>query len=126
MSIEEILSSQGFFIFTGKGVSMLPMIREGADTVEVRPVSGLLRRGDVVLYKVKDSYLLHRILRVEPDCCIIRGDNCYTKETVLPEQILGVMVSFYRGRRRISLRNPLYAAYVFMVLHFPSVVRKLA
>ena len=49
--------------FSPKGVSMLPFIREGKDSVVISPVTEGLKKYDVVLYK-RDSgqYVLHRIV----------------------------------------------------------------
>ena len=52
--------------FMPQGTSMLPMIRQGVDSVVVSPVSGPLKRYDLPLYQRDNGqYVLHRVVGVE-------------------------------------------------------------
>ena len=75
-TFEEQLAQNGRLIYTNKGSSMLPLIREGRDLLIIEPVHGRLKKYDVPLYK-RDSgqYVLHRILKVRSDDYVICGDN---------------------------------------------------
>jgi len=99
-NIESILEKDGFYLFTGSGSSMWPLIRDGIDTIEVRPVRQPLAAGDVVLFRdAEDKYVLHRILEVKEDCYLVRGDNTYAPDLVTEEKIIGVMLGLWRGRK---------------------------
>lgn len=73
--IEEVISDDGEFRLYPKGTSMLPLIRQGKDSVIlVKP--GLLSIGDIILYKRKSGqFVLHRIVKKKGDNLVICGDN---------------------------------------------------
>ena len=73
--IEEVISTDGEFRLYPKGTSMLPLIRQGKDSVIlVKP--SLLSSKDIVLYKrSNDQFVLHRIIKINGDDLILCGDN---------------------------------------------------
>lgn len=73
--IEEVVSTDGEFRLYPKGTSMLPLIRQGKDSVIlVKP--SLLSSKDIVLYKrSNDQFVLHRIIKINGDDLILCGDN---------------------------------------------------
>ena len=58
------------------GNSMLPIFPEGTQ-VKLTPVFSLaeLKRGDVVLFKVKERYILHRIIMIGNEVVMCKGDS---------------------------------------------------
>ena len=51
--------------FAPRGVSMLPMLRQGMDTVTISPIEGKLKKYDLPLYQRDNGkYVLHRVIRV--------------------------------------------------------------
>lgn len=111
-TIEEVLKADGLFVSTTAGMSMYPMLRNRKDTIVIRPYEGRLRKYDVPLYKRKDTYILHRIVKVLPESYVICGDNCEWKEyDITDEQILGVLTEFYRGEKRIDMQGIGYKLY---------------
>ena len=102
VKIEDVINNQGFFAGTTVGVSMYPMLRNRRDTIVLKPKSGRLKKFDVPLYKVGEKYVLHRVIKVLPDCYVIRGDNLIVKERVKDEEILGVLSEFYRNPKNIG------------------------
>ena len=98
--------------FSPRGISMLPMLRQGIDTVTISPVKGRLKKYDLPLYRRDDGkYILHRIVRAgETYTCI--GDNQFVKETgVRQDQLIGVVTEFTRGEKAISVNDPRYWLY---------------
>ena len=73
--IEEVISGDGEFRLYPRGTSMLPLIRQGKDSVIlVKP--GLLSIGDIILYRRKNGqFVLHRIVKMKGDNLVICGDN---------------------------------------------------
>lgn len=73
--IEEVISGDGEFRLYPRGTSMLPLIRQGKDSVIlVKP--GLLSIGDIILYKRNNGqFVLHRIVKIKGDDLVICGDN---------------------------------------------------
>ena len=73
--IEEVVSTDGEFRLYPKGTSMLPLIRQGKDSVIlVKP--SLLSNKDIVLYKRSNGqFVLHRIIKIKGNDLILCGDN---------------------------------------------------
>ena len=111
MTIEELLKTEGKYVGPTFGVSMLPMLKTGRDSVVVRPKEGRLSPYDVALYKRGDDYVLHRVITVTDWGYIIRGDNCLGNERVREEQILGVLTEYFRGNKHVSLTDKKYVRY---------------
>ena len=110
--MEECLSSGKSFRFSPKGTSMLPMLREGTDSVLLSPVTKKLEKYDIPLYRRENGkYVLHRIVEAgETFTCI--GDNRFVfEEGVLPEQIVAVVTGFYRGEKFHSVDEAGYKLY---------------
>ena len=98
--IEDVLVTNGKYIGPTSGVSMLPMLKDRRDTI------------DVALYKRGDLYVLHRVLSVTPDGYIIRGDNCYTDENVPENAVIGVLSEFFRKDKHYYCTDEKYLKYV--------------
>ena len=112
-NIETHLREQGFYVSTTVGMSMWPMLKNRRDRIVVRSVEGVtLRKWDLPLYRRPDGkYVLHRILRVEKDHYIIRGDNTYVKEIVPKEWVIGYVTEFYRKERHVKSTSRAYRFY---------------
>ena len=98
--------------FSPKGVSMLPMLREGIDSVVLSPVNGKLKKYDLPLYRRDNGkYVLHPIVHVgEAYTCM--GDNQYVPEPGLrQDQMIGVVTAFYRGNRKYAVEHLGYRLY---------------
>ena len=107
--------------FSPRGVSMLPMLRQGIDSVILSPVPEKLKKYDLPLYQRDDGkYILHRIVEAgETYTCI--GDNQYAYERGLRhDQMIAVVTAFTRGKREISVRYPLYRIYCILWHHSRS------
>lgn len=95
-----------------RGISMLPMLRQGKDAVELGPLPEKLKKYDLPVYQMPSGkYLMHRVVKVTPTHYICLGDNTLEFETICPEQMIGVVTAFTRNGRRISVRNPFYRLY---------------
>ena len=109
--IEDIIEKEGYYISTSVGNSMLPFLRDWKDTIVIQKREQY-KKFDVVLYKRKGNYVLHRIIKVLPETFHIRGDNCYYDEYVKHNEIIGVMVECYRGEKKVNLNSIFYKLYV--------------
>ena len=112
-SIEENLAENGVHVSTTSGYSMYPMLRDRRDRVIIAPIGDKrLRRYDLPLYKRPDGkYVLHRILRVEKDHYVIRGDNTYQLERVPFDWVIGYVTEFYRADKHYNANGRFYRAY---------------
>ncbi len=113
MDFREILERDGRLVYTNRGDSMLPLIREGRDLVVIEPIREPLRKYDVPLYR-RDSgeYVLHRILKIRPDGYVMCGDNRWRREKgVPPRQMIGVLTAVIRDGKTISVKDRKYRIY---------------
>ena len=108
----ECLSCGKSFRFSPKGTSMLPMLREGTDSVLLSPVIKKLEKYDIPLYRRENGkYVLHRIVEAgETFTCI--GDNQFVFEkNIQMEQVVAVVTGFYRGEKFHSVDEAGYKIY---------------
>ncbi len=124
-SVEQVLASEGKYVSTTVGTSMLPLFRNRKDTVIISPVHERLKKYDVPLYRRGDKLILHRIIGVTDKGYVIRGDNCEGLELdITDENIIGVMTEFYRKDKHYSASHLGYKLYSRIhVFLFP--IRKL-
>lgn len=124
-SIESILEKEGFYLFTGNGDSMRPLIREGIDTVEIRPVDASLKVGDVILFRNEDIYVLHRIMEIKGKYLVTLGDNNVMPETVAADKVAGIMTGLWRGEKQVLLTSLRYRTYTALRLQHPFLFKVL-
>ena len=110
--------------FSPMGVSMLPMLRQGIDSVVLSPVPEKLKKYDLPLYQRDDGkFILHRIVQVG-DTYTCMGDNQFQPEPGLRhDQMIALVTAFYRGERQIRCDSPLYQLYC-RVWHYSRPVRR--
>ena len=113
VTFEDILERDGVLVYTTRGVSMRPLLRQGRDVMMIEKPKEHWKKYDAVLFLRKNGqYVLHRILKVYPDRCWIVGDNCISGEMVPNDRIIGVMTSVKRNGRVIRPTDWLYRVYV--------------
>ena len=111
--------------FSPSGISMLPMLREGIDSVILSPLPDKLKKFDLPLYQREGGqYILHRIIKVgQTYTCI--GDNQFYPETGLHHtQMIAVVTAFYRNGKEIRTNNFLYRLYC-LFWHYSRPIRHL-
>lgn len=119
-TFEEQLAKNGKLIYTNKGDSMMPLIRQDRDLLVIKPVHGRLKKYDVPLYK-RDSgqYVLHRILTVRKNDYVICGDNRWIKEYGIRDRhIIGVLSAVIRDGKEVSVNDMKYKLYVHLWCDF--------
>ncbi|MBO8449183.1 MAG: signal peptidase I [Bacteroidetes bacterium] len=97
--VAESLSEGRNVVFTVKGYSMYPFFRNGKDRVCVTGYDGReLHRGEIILFRYRGKYLLHRIYGVErsPDGSLsyrtVGDGNIRGSESAVPRTVIGVAV----------------------------------
>jgi hypothetical protein len=110
--IREQLEGGNSVTFSPRGVSMLPMLHQGRDTVTLSPIEGKLKKYDLPLYKRDNGkYVLHRIVSVKDGITCV-GDNQFAFERGLREdQMIAVVTSFNRNGKEISTNSTGYKLY---------------
>ncbi len=105
-TIEEVLRRDGKFVDVPVGNSMYPLLKHKQTAFVIETLNTKPRKNDVVLFKRSNTYVLHRIVKLQPNGCFrIRGDNCLAYDNVKAEQILGIMTGFYKGDRYIDCNH---------------------
>lgn len=89
-------------IFSPRGESMLPTIKEGRDSVTLSPTPEKLKRGDIAFYRRRDGqFVLHRVVRVRGGY-VFCGDNQFSLERgIKKEQIIAICSHINRGGKDI-------------------------
>ena len=105
------MKEKGVYIGPTVGISMLPMLKNRRDTIVVKPKTERLKRLDVALYRRGNAYVLHRVLEPVADGYIIRGDNCYSDEHILEEDVFGVLTEFFRKDKHCLCTDKKYLRY---------------
>ena len=113
--IEEVIGGGGEFRLFPRGTSMLPLLKEGRDSVIlVSPT--VLKKRDICLYRRADgSYILHRLMYFDRNGApVFCGDNQTALEKGVPrENIIAVASAYYKGEKRIAIAAFSYRFYVF-------------
>ena len=100
--IEEQIKNGGSIVFNPRGISMLPLIRQGIDRVELAKPSAPLKKYDIPFYRREDgSFILHRIIKKHSDGTYTAcGDNQVILEHgITDKQIIGVVTGVYKGKK---------------------------
>jgi len=113
-TIRFVLENGGEFRLYPRGTSMLPLLREGKDSVGLVKPAKDLKKNDIVFYLRDDGhYVLHRIVKVKGDLYTLCGDNqVMLEEGIRSEQIIGVVERVFRGDKEISGKNFGYRIYL--------------
>ena len=103
-----------------EGDSMRPLIRRGIDPVTIVPLDQPLQKGDVVLFRLGERYIVHRVWQLEDGRVRTFGDNCWNPEPWFPaSQVLGQVIRYQRGGRYHRLDTPQARAWgrFWMAIH---------
>lgn len=99
---------------TVTGCSMLPMLREYVDTVQLKPVEGSLKPGDIALYQRDNGkYVLHRVIRLTEQGYSFCGDNQAELEPVRQDQLIAVVFAYTKKGKQRRLNTLGYRLYCF-------------
>ncbi len=120
--IKEVIESGGEFRMYPKGVSMLPILRQGKDSVVLIKPTFPLRRGQIIFYQRKNGqYVLHRIVGVKKEHYILCGDNqTYREEGITQDMIIAVVSKIYRNDKEVP--QNIHKIYEF--LWRPFIIRR--
>ena len=110
--------------FSPRGTSMLPMLRQGIDSVVLSPLPERLSKYDLPLYQRDNGqYVLHRIVAVGETYTAV-GDNQFDLEPGLrQDQMIALVTGFYRGDTFHAVTEPGYRLYCRYWHHSRSIRR---
>lgn len=88
---KEYINFFGYSIFSTETGSMAPTMNKG-DIVIVK-IGDEIREKDIITYKKENVFITHRIVSIEQDSIITKGDNNNTEdEPINKEQVIGTVV----------------------------------
>lgn len=117
--IERLLKDRHLVEFVPRGESMRPFIEGGRDKVILKSCREP-RVGMIVLAKVGDTYVLHRIYRIDGDKITLQGDgNLMGTEQCSSADIIGYVVRLkgWDGKRKRLTKGRIWR-------HLPLGVRR--
>jgi hypothetical protein len=77
---------------------MWPRLRLGDEAELTDRSHRRIREGDVVVARVSDKLVIHRVVAVAEDRVLLRGDNAAAPDPPIPrENILGIVLRVRRG-----------------------------
>ena len=112
--IETVQKGYTFPMFP-KGSSMLPLFREGEDSVILSALPEKINAGDIILYKREnEQYVLHRVMKVKKDTFVMCGDNqAVFEKGITRENMIALASGMIRDGEEISFsENEKYISYV--------------
>lgn len=103
-TFEEILEQDHVLVYTCRGFSMWPLLRQNRDLLVIRKPERELRKYDIVLFKVNGKYLLHRIIEIKGDTVVTAGDHNSFKDHPIDRKIIfGILTAVVRDGKEINV-----------------------
>lgn len=116
-----------------KGISMLPLIREGKDVVVLKALKNRAKKYDIVYYKRRNGkFVLHRIVKVKKNSYVLCGDNQVDYEYgVTDDMIIAVMSKIKRDGKTYCVDDKEYIDFTkrymlkYHILRFYKRIKRL-
>ena len=114
--IREVLATGGEFRIYPHGTSMLPLLRQGIDSVALRSLDRPPRKFDILFYQRADgSYILHRVKEATPKGLVLWGDNHTMLEYgITEENIIGYAARIFRGDKELDCQGFGYRGFLWL------------
>ena len=112
-NIESVLAEYDTYASVTRGASMRPLFRTHRDMVILAKPDGILKKYDVALYKVGNSYVLHRVVGIDERAGVylIRGDNTFVLERIPFSAVIARLIAFNRKGKRYDITSRSYRLY---------------
>ena len=100
--IETLLGEGKDVKMTPKGASMLPFIKGHRDSVVLTTPCRPLEVGDIVLARVGERYIMHRIFAVNGDNLTLMGDgNICGTESCSASDVIGLVKEIHKENGKV-------------------------
>lgn len=102
--VGELISEGREVVITPKGNSMLPFIRNGRDSVLLKNLDRPAEVGDILLVKIGDRYIMHRVFAVDGRRITLMGDgNVRNKEHCTTDDVIGIVTEIHKKGGRVVI-----------------------
>lgn len=108
-----------------KGASMEPLLREHRDIAQISRAKPPFEKGDIVLYtRDNQNFILHRIVKIEKEGFVIRGDNnSFYERDIREEDIIGILTAVYRKGRYMPKESAKFKMFgILNKVRFPFMI----
>ena len=110
--IRECMAKGQSVRFYPHGVSMLPMLRPGKDSVLLSPAPKVLKKYDLVLFQRRNgTYALHRIARAGQTYALVGDNQTRLEWGIRREQVIAIVSAYYRGEKKHAVSQRGYRLY---------------
>ena len=108
-----VLNETGSVRIPVNGRSMRPFLKEGRDKVILTKADAhSIKKGDIVVYKKGDAYILHRVVSLDGGVISIMGDNENNPDCgISPESVVATVECVERNGKVINKNHPLWQFY---------------
>ena len=94
------------------GKSMRPLFRAG-DLILIQHGSEVFRRGDVIVFRMADQIVVHRLLDIHADqsrsYLLTKGDSVLRPDPRFSsDQVIGRVIGFTRNGQEVSVSSPVW------------------
>ena len=110
-NIEEIINKEGFIVSDINGTSMSPFLNSSKHRVIITKLNRPINILDCVLYQTNNKYILHRVIGIDNDTLLIRGDNTLSIEKINKDNVLGILASYYDHNKCIDINDSINKKY---------------
>lgn len=121
--INEDLLRQGFSVrITMRGTSMLPFIKQGDIALVSKTDIGNVRKGDIIVFKIKNDYIAHRLIKKNmTDLTVItKGDSCKQYDTpVAFQSVTGKISRIQSGKKTMDMDSVFWRVINTFMATFP-------
>ena len=102
MAVRMLLDEGREVLFTPKGDSMLPFIKNGRDSVVLASFSRPLEVGDIILVQIGPKYIMHRVFALDGDRITMMGDgNIKGKEYCTLKDVIGIVTEIHKENGKV-------------------------
>lgn len=119
-TIADSLKEKESVSFKVKGKSMNPFFIDQETEVFVKEKDNY-KPFDICLFELKGRFILHRLLKINHNQYIFRGDRLYQLETVEASNILGYVYQFKNNEKAILVENVSYQVKVRIYLAYKAI-----
>lgn len=129
---EDVLDKDGELYFTNVGFSMYPLIRQREDILYIIKTD-IYHKGDIVLYKYNDKYILHRIIKIKDNNIVTAGDyNYFIDKKIDRSLLLGKLIEIRKKDGRVinlnkdkKMRKFFYSNFIYIRMPIQYLLSKL-
>ena len=124
--VEQIISTGKTVELKVEGNSMRPYLRGGKDVIVVSPFQAEdLKPGTIVLFRYRNDYIFHRIIKIKNDVLIIQGDGTYKQyEEAQKSDVIGIVSRIIRPSGKQVSTNTYLSGFYWRCWRFLRPVRR--